>query len=412
MSKMLVCLIISLLTAGFLYAADSKQPKDSEYKGLKIRNADSDKDRSRVVDSKDNIIIENNAAVDLLENTPADSFAARIADKGKSLEWKPKWYFEGAGGPRLPDAGFSPDGSVLAIAEVAGATDGPFSSRLVLINTYNNKCIRIVEIPETRISRFILLPDTDSAVCIQQPQPSLRQDIKAFTLNLKTGVKGSETTSFSSKVTGLTAVPDNRLMINTAESTKIYVFDLANLAQDPVTLETSFKGGLLAMADDGITLVAAGKGKLLFFNLTNGQNTPFSEKERPADFTPDHIVLCNNNGSLFAASAEGKDIIWAGTGKVRTLAKNAGNILVYDKKNKRLLAELAVKSTLAFYDVPKFEPAGTCQPQAVPPATRGDIITLMAIPAGILEFDSHGNLFLIYKPKSNWKKNLIFEAMK
>lgn len=412
MYKMLVCLIISLLTAGFVYAADGKPPKDSEYKVLKIRNADSDKDRSRVIDSKDNIIIENNAAANLLENTPADSFAARIADTGKSLEWKPKWYFEGAGGPRLPDAGFSPDGSVLAIAEVAGATDGPFSSRLVLINTYNNKCIRIVEIPETRISRFILLPDNGSAVCIQAPQPSFRQEIKAFTLNLKTGIKGSETTSFSSKITGLTAVPDNRLMIKTAESTKIYVFDLANLAQDPVTLETSFKGGLLAMADDGVTLVAAGKGKLLFFNLTNGQNTPFSERELPADFTPEHLVLCNDNGSLFAASAEGKDLIWAGAGKVRTLAKNAGNILVYDKKNKRLLAELAVKSSLAFYDVPKFEPAGTCQPKVVPPVTRGDIIAMMAIPAGILEFDTHGNLFLMYKPKSNWKKNLIFEAMK
>ena len=410
--KMLVCATIALLAAGFVCAADSKQPKDLEYKGLKIRNADIDKDRPKVEDPGDNVIVESSAVANLLENTPPDSFAARIADKGKILEWKPKWYFEGSGGPRLPDSKFSPDGSVLAIAEVAGAADGPFSSRLALINTYNNKCIRIIEIPETRISRFILLPDTDSAVCIQEPQLSFRQEIKAFTLNLKTGVKGSETMSFRSKVTGLAAMPDNRLMITTAESTKIYCFDLQNLAQDPIAMETPYKGGLLAAADDGITLVAAGKGRVLFFNLTNGQNTPISEKVLPPDFVPEHLVLCNENGSLFAASASGREIIWAGTGKVRTLAKNPGNILVYDKKSKRLMVDLTVKSTLVFYDVPKFEQAGTCQPKAILPVTRGDITNLMTIPAGILVFDSHGNLFLLYKPKTNWKKNLIIEAMK
>jgi hypothetical protein len=412
MLKMFVCVVAALLAAGFICAADSKPPKDSEYRGLKIKNADGDKDRPKVEDPRDNIIIENSATADLLENTPANCFAARIADKGKSLEWKPKWYFEGPGGPRLPDSKFSHDGSVLAIAEVAGATNGPFASRLALINAYNYKCVRIVEIPETRISRFILLPDTDSAVCVQEPQPLLKQEIKAFTLNLKTGAKGSETPSFSSKITGLAAMPDNKLMIKTAESAKIYVFDLLNLAQSPAVLETPFKGGLLAAADDGITLAAAGKGKVLFFNLTNGQSSPLSEKELPPDFTPGNLVLCNEDGSLFAVSAAGKDIIWAGAGKARTLARNAGNILVYDKENKRLIAEIAVKNTLAFYDVPKFEPAGSCQPKTILPVTRGEITNLMAMPAGILALDSRGNLFLLHKPKTNWKKKLLLEAMK
>ncbi len=412
MLKIFVCIVTALLTGGVVCAADNKLPKDSDYKGLKIRDADADKDRPRVEDPKDNIIIENNVAANLLENTPADSFAARVADKGKNLEWKPKWYFEGSGGPRLPDSKFSADGSVLAVAEVAGAANGPFSSRIVLINTYNYKCIRIIEIPETRISRFILLPDADSAVCVQEPQQAFRQEIKVFALNLKTGARGSETTTFSSRITGLAAMPDNRLMIKSAESAKIYIFDLQNLAQDPAALETPFKGGLLAAADDGITLVAAGKGKLLFFNLTNGQSTPFSEKELPPDFTPEHLVLCNGDGSLFAASAEGKEIIWAGAGKVRTLAKNAGDILAYDKKNKRLIAETVVRSTLSFYDIPKFELAGSCLPKTILPATRGDLINLMAVPAGILVLDSQGNLFLLHKPKTNWKKILIFEAMK
>jgi WD40 repeat protein len=412
MFKILVCAVAVLLAAGGIYAADSKTQKDSEYRGLKIRNADADKDRPKVEDPQNNIIVENNAAANLLENTPPDCFAARIADKGKIFEWKAKWYFEGSGGPRLPDSKFSPDGSVLVIAEVAGAVSGPFASRLVLINTYNYKCIRIIEIPETRISSFILLPDTDVAVCVQEAQPSFKQEIKAFSLNLKTGSRNSETPSFSSKITGLAATPDNKLMIKTAESTKIYIFDLLNLAKDPVILETHFKGGLLAVADDGSYLAAAGKGRVLFFNLTTGQNTPFNEKELPQDFTPDHLVLCNENGSLFAASGEGRDIIWAGTGKVRTLAKNAGNILVYDKKNKRLMAETALKSTLVFYDVPKFEPTGICLPKKILPLTRGDITNLMAIPAGILVFDSHGNLFLLHKSKTNWKKVLILEAMK
>ncbi len=412
MLKISVCAIFALLTAGAIYAADSKPVKDSEYRGLKIQNADSDKERPKVEDSKDNIIIENNAAVNLLENTPPGCLAARLAEQGTSIEWKPKWYFEAAGGPRLPDSKFSSDGSVLAIAEVAGAANGPFSSRLVLINTYNYKCIRIVEIPETMLARFILLPDTDFAVCVQEPQPQFRQEIKAFTLNLKTGVKSYATAVFNSKITGMAAMAGNRLMLKTAGSTKIYVFDLWNLANDPTTLETPFKGGLLAAADDGITLVAAGKGNVLFFNLTNGQDTAIREKELPADFTPDQLVLCNEDGSLFAASSCGKEIIWGGAGKVRTLAKNADNILVYDKKNKRLFAESALKSTLAFYDVPKFEQAGTCQPKAILPVTRGDTTNLLALPAGIMMLDSHGNLFLLYKPKSNWKKKLIFAAMK
>jgi len=412
MFKIFVCTAAVLLTAGFVCAADSNSIKNSEGRGLKIRNADGDRDRPKVEDPKDNIIIENSASPNLLENTPKDCFAARIADQNKSFEWKPKWYFEGSGGPRLPDSKFSPDGSVLAIAEVAGANNGPFSSRLVLLNTYNYKCIRIIEIPETRISQFILLPDTDSAVCVQEPQPVFKQEIKAFTLNLKTGAKGSETPTFSSRITGLAAMPDNKLMIKTAESVKIYVFDLTNLALDPSVLETKFKGGVLAAADDGVTLAAAGKGKLLFFNMTNGQSTPINERELPADFTPDNLVLCNEDGSLFAASADGKDVIWAGAGQIRTLAHNAGNILVYDKPGKRLIAETAVKSTLAFYTVPKFDPAGVCTPKTVQPSTRGDILNLMAVPAGILVLDSQGELFLMYKPKTNWKKNLIFEAMK
>jgi hypothetical protein len=44
--------------------------------------------------------------------------------------------------------------------------------------------------------------------------------------------------------------------------------------------------------------------------------------------------------------------------------------------------------------------------------TRGDIISLGAVKAGILILDSHGNLFLMYKPRNTWKKNLLLEAIK
>lgn len=403
----------AILLAGLwpVHAADDSVRRDSTYKGLKIKDTDWEKDRPKVEDTRNNIIIESNPSANLLENTPADCFAAKIADKGKNIEWKAKWYFEGAGGPRLPDAVFSSDGSVLAIAEVAGAANGPFSSRLALINTYNFKCIRIVEIPETRISRFIFLPGTDSVACIQETQPLLKQTTRMFILNLTSGARESETPDFGSKITGLAATPDNRLAVKTAESNKIYVFNAQNLATDPVILSTPFKGGLLAAADDGITLAAAGKGKVLFFNLQDGQTTPMRESELLPEFVPDRITLCNDDGSLFAA-ADGKDIIWAGAENVRTLAHNAGDAMAFDKKNKRLMAAIKIKSTLAFYDVPKFEPSGVCYPKNGPPLTRGDIISLGAVKSGILILDSHGNLFLMHKTRNTWKKNVLLEAIK
>lgn len=400
-----------LLSATFIHAADNKIPEDPEYKELKIKNSDWEKDRPKVEDSRDNIIIENNPAANPLENTPADCLAARIADKGRNFEWRAKWHFEGAGGPRLPDAAASPDGSIFAIVEVTGAANGPFSSRLVLINAYNFKCIRIIEIPEVRIARFIFLPGNDSAACIQEPQLSFKQTNQVFLLDLASGVKGTETPSFTSKVTGLAAMPDNRLMVKTAESAKIYVFNLQNLAADPATLNTPFKGGVLAAAEDGVTLIAAGKGKALFFNLQDGQTAPVRESELPTEFNPDRITLCSDDGSLFAA-ADGKDVICTGTEKARVLARNAGSVLGYDKKNKRLMAALTVKSALAFYDMPKFEPAGVCYPKNGPPLTRGDIISLTAVKSSILILDSHGNLFLMRKIRNTWKKNLLLEAIK
>ncbi|MHB9138738.1 MAG: hypothetical protein ACYC4Q_04970, partial [Victivallaceae bacterium] len=89
-----------------------------------------------------------------------------------------------------------------------------------------------------------------------------------------------------------------------------------------------------------------------------------------------------------------------------------GDVLVFDKKNKRLMATITIKSALTFYDVPKFEQTGVCYPKNCPPLTRGDITSIGAVKSGILVLDSHGNLFLMYKTRNTWKKNLLLEAIK
>ena len=147
-SKTLFCFLTMLLQVVPFVQANS----------LTIKNWQDDDKPTASKTTKSNIYIEKANAAQNIANTPAESSAAKCASKTVRIEWQPKWVYSGVGGVNIPRAALSSDQSLLAIIENYENSNGEFSSMIILLNTYNNRAVRVIDLPRRKANRLIFLP--------------------------------------------------------------------------------------------------------------------------------------------------------------------------------------------------------------------------------------------------------------
>ena len=131
---------------------------------------------------------ESKRELRLTSALPDGSLAEKLTDSSAETvqTWRPAFASQGFRGARLDAFAVSPDGSVLAIAERTGTSNGPNGTRIVLVNTSDWQVIRIFTVGRM-LKRLAFVPETTSLAAVAFPQPALKQDFGMAVLDLAAG---------------------------------------------------------------------------------------------------------------------------------------------------------------------------------------------------------------------------------
>lgn len=170
-----------LVCAASLFAAEQGAPGVIRWTG--------EKNETRVVETGRLEIFARNPPI----KPGSATFADRVADRARRFLWTPSPDpRRGAGGARIPDAALSADGSALLLLETVGADDGPFDTRLVVVDVRTGEIVRVTRFAGARYCRLLILPESGELLLFSAPegnrQTVVRADAAAGTIRAKTAL--------------------------------------------------------------------------------------------------------------------------------------------------------------------------------------------------------------------------------
>ncbi|OGV52214.1 MAG: hypothetical protein A2017_18390 [Lentisphaerae bacterium GWF2_44_16] len=413
------------------YRQDNEEKKngtaeDSEegsFSKIKVKNWDDSKEKPKIENDRQNVIIEKKSDISNSEktaksskkkgesSTPPSSTAAKIALSDKVIEWKPQWRYKGIGGPWLPDANLSPDLSLIAIVETTGKDDGPYGSRIVFVNTYNWNIVRIIEL-DRKISRICYVPTTEYIICWAEKQLSLKQPHSLLLVDCKSGNIISASNLIKDQISSLACDSSGeRLFAKSAENNDIYIFNAQDFQKKPKILKSKSKGGSATSSADNSILAVAGENILEIFNYKN--YTLLKTVNLPDGFNADKILFAGDS-RMMAISSQDEKVLFLRGDVQKIISDFYGNVLFFNPKNNILTVGRENKGNIVVLSVPSLDEIATFAPKNVKPATYAPIILAEYLPNrdGIVMLDEHGNMYLMTQPSKRWKKTMIFSAKK
>jgi hypothetical protein len=408
-----------------------------------IRNWNSNEDKIKVKISRDNIFQERLDNHELLQATPKRCLAASIADLKHKITWQPKWYYSGAGTVRIPAARISLDHSVLAIIENIGNPNAPSSSRIILINCYNFKILRIIELPEQLLDKLCYIPNSNKLIATVVSQPTLKQSFGLMVIDL-TGKKIPYKIDTADKIISMTASTKKLFIV--FEAGNINYFDLAALSAPSRQIRLLKNINALVFHSATNRLIAAGLGKLNYLNLSTMATDIYAETELPSNFVPNEIVTIDRKGSCVLLAVNSQ-LVLAENRQARQLGLRPGAALAVNSANNMFAVSLQRKQVLQLYQLPALVKLKSCEPQKLKEKTGGDIIMLAFLPQPfkvqnveakilvkpkkkrvkkvktrvkklivpaiyLVVIDSHGNIYKLKYYKKRWSKMLLIKAKK
>ncbi len=417
--------------------ADSKQDEDSDsYEGVKFEMKNPDKEaRPEVKDDRSNVVVESAefASGDeddedgkagragkgdkLTIDTPAGCSAAKFQKGLDKIIWKPKWHFEGAGAVHLEAFFMSPDQSVLGVVERTGAQDGPFGSRIVLINTYSWEILKVHELSEEYVTKACWIPGKDLIGLWTDKQPSLKQPSRILIINANTGKTVSQSEAQKYSVSDIQAFK-GRLLVKPLDEGECRLLSFKLQDRDPgaplepVEQPSENPSGVFAvLEDDGVAALAGAKTIELFGS--DGGTKGRVEIQVGDKFLPDNAVFAGSPDIIAVSSYMGPALVFR-NGANKALTDSSGRVLAAFEN--RLVYEEYKNGRIVVCGIPDLKEAGSFTPASLKPPTKGSAIfaAFLKHHGKLLVVDSHGNFCLYAKPvkSKKWKKLLIISSDK
>ncbi len=401
--------------------AEKKETEEGSFGQIQIRNWQNGTEIPKVKINRRNITkveipdyqrgIREKAGEGILP-TPEKSLAARVKDQEYAYRWQPLWQFDKIPAPRLPAAEISPDASVLAIVETLGEIKGPFGSRIIFINTYNWKIIRVVEFEKKFISKICFVPNTEFLVMWSEVQKEIKEPARLLQMNCVSGEIEFENTSIRESVSALLCDGfRRRLLVKVKDSGKVRVFNAENIQRKPEIVKFKVRKGPIAFSADNAKIAIAGDGCIEIADFySNGSHEKI---KLPSGFFPDAITYCGSNDYIAASQFNGRTYFFI-KDNYTEIANFSGNILEYNYRLNTLIAEIIKNNELKFFSVPKMKKTDSFMPGKIKPVSKGKPILLKYLPfrKKYALLDDHGNLSVVYHAGRKWKKIQILEPMK
>jgi len=338
-----------------------------------------------------------------VQPTPASCMARRLQKNSKITVWRPKWYFYGAGKLMLPQVKLSHDKSVIAFVELFGSQVGPFGSRIVLVNTYSWETISVHTFTDKKISKFVF-GSGDNIYFYTDEQTKLKQKSALFKYSLK---HSSILETKQCSLSDLAYVKGKGPCIKHSDSTKMQLLSNSDFNQ-PFDFTTKSRGGVLATTSSGKILLY-GEKKLLYFK----SDVAWPQKTIPHDYSVTNAVALDTGNKSAFITKEGKLILQT-KNTFREITTGTNNMLFHNINKNKLIIEKGFKSTVEIYSLPDLLLEGTIVSPLIRPKTKGRALFINYLPHHdqYVEFDSYGNLYMLYLKNRRWSKTMIFSAKK
>ena len=393
---------------------------------LTIKNWQEDDNKSEEKQQKSNIYIEKANAKQNIANTPAGSSAAKCASKTERIEWQPKWVYSGVGGVRLPHAALSSDQSLLAIIETSKGSNEEFSSSIILLNTYNNRIVRVIDLPHRKASRLIFLPGMEKIAVACNIQKKTKQPSTLLLINCVEGEITGMNDYFRGDVKKLAVSRDGaNVFALTDNPSELLMIKQDEWNNEAIKLKTAGKLISCIAVNKGNVLLASTKGELRIHDAVTGQY--FNRISLPADFKPDMIITSEAIDDIALLELGGKAYALSGK-RYKKFFDQVYRTGAYIGSNKTFVT-LNRSENLIFFTLPNYDfDNKSVNAGRIRPKTLGSISQVWSLKpletkskkrrrssnqlARLLIIDSQGNIYYLYKVARKWKKDRIIEAKK
>ncbi|MBR2428193.1 MAG: WD40 repeat domain-containing protein [Lentisphaeria bacterium] len=346
---------------------------------------------------------------------PFDSLAANVTGKISKLgiQWTPLRTPGTVHGVRIPDVQLSADQSLFAFVETTGEPDGPYGSRIILMNSHNWNILRIIS-TDRLIKRICFMNGTTKLAALCETQPVMKQKAGLAVFHLKSG----EETAFRVLPAALSSniISDNRGRLYLSHKTKneIWRFE-QNIFRDYRILRTDSKNPIIAISPNG-QYIAAGsgeKGVIRVYKLSDLR--PIFNAKLPKDYPLSQLIFIDNEKQFFCAADPLQNtaaIVVRDQQSFELKGNNAGfNAITGD--GKYLIHCKKVRGELEVIHGESLDRENFVVPEMIHPVTRGgDPVFVFPLEASgtLAVLDSKGNFYLLYLPKNGkrYQKETVF----
>lgn len=405
-----------LLFLGLLLTSLQVRAND-DFDKLKIVSDTAIVERPKVEDKADNVIISTRDAGKNLTNTKADSLACAVADQTHSYFWEPKWQYFRTNGVWLPKAACSHDKSIVAIIENTGSGAGPRGSRLVLINTFNWRTVRIIDFPEEELIDLCFIPGSTRAVAYMRRQQMLeqKQDM-LYDIDLS-GTEKPRAYPAPPEGHGSMTATGRFFLIKPDNSAEIHRYDhRQGLVSDGKI--KSVPGRIhYATAEDQRIIAIAETGAINLYDTLNDVIT--HSLPLPDGFTPDSVTFAGGN-DLILVCAQGRNPILFDGVRRNELSGSSNGMSLYDPQEKTLFIQMIERSMLVHYHMPGLIQQKGVSPSKLRPKNRGRIVFMDFLPGrklvmlssfgDLIEFRLENKVVSGGRSRIEWNKSIIISA--
>ena len=344
--------------------------------------------------------------------TDTSTSALRLTEQSKRYLWIPTPdRMRGAGGAKIPDSAVSTDRTALFLLETVGADEGPFDTRLVILDTQSGKIIRVQRFSKVRYVRILTIPDSDDILLAEPPVNQQQQLVRVDP------VSGKIRCTTQLPVFSDWLIMKGYLLTKDQNSPILHVLYNSNLASVR-KIKTAGNGGKLLPESDSIVnnMHPASPAKLERISLPGTEKIHEDEifLQLPAGFTPSKgLFFGTENKMQLWMEPDGLAMLRQGrnfhnlTDRVNGLAAfhDSSNTLLVGLKKRDMLAEFK-----PFQSTKQLRTSLTGQ---LKPLTRGEckmIFCTFEDQPEILVLDHRANFFKLLIPAKGrqWKKFLLF----
>ena len=375
-------------------------------------------------------IRESRRELAITSKLPAGSLAEKLTDADAETvpTWRPAFATQGFRGARLDAFAVSQDGSVLAIAERTGTSNGPNGTRIVLFNSSNWQAIRIFT-TDRMLKRIAFIPDSAKLAAISFPQLALKQDFGLAVFDLETGKEQAFlplSFPFNEKIAaeGIAMLATQERIIcsgffgSTVFCIHLPIGQSSEAAFPYHTFETVSPASALAVTPDGKSLAAASLKAIEYFELNPAdQYKRRSITSLDLGWKPVDIHFLNGAQTDFILCPAYKDDsppVFVRSGAKESLDGRSAGFAIPVGQDGQIGVAFKVKGRIDIIDPATLEAADSVILEQIRPATTGDTAFVFYHDAihAFCVIDTNGNCFAVGKKEGEkrWQKRIIWNG--